>query len=369
MGEQYQQLPGILSYGVPFTNLYRCDDVDDELLKPRGQSFMALVDSGFANSTPGKAYIARLDEVGAGNIRIETGGESSKSFSNAVALDALGARFDSLLLIGGGALINLGTYYSATRPFPHHLSIVPTTTMAIADVAVGGLGLLNDDAGRKNAIRAVRDPNKIVLCDRFFEDTPLEVRSEGLVEVAKHAVVQCPSSASRFLNGFADNVTPANALDIALTGIELKGATLRLTASMNADDIEFFLSYGHLHAHAIEEIHKGSVSHGTCVAVGICIDLLLAEDLLYNQFIQTLRDSAILGRLVSLLTEDLCDQYIANYPRSGRFFAGDGKYLVLDCSIARTEWERSKSLVIERKTVSIHQISEAFASLRADLSE
>jgi 3-dehydroquinate synthetase len=249
-------------------------------------------------------------------------------------------RPDHVVMIGGGTLLNLGTYL-ATDFVPRQsgnshdgnlCTAIPTNTMSMADVALGGLGLLNAEGGEKNAYRRKRDPDSIFLFLDYVSDAPAELRREGVVEVLKHCILQRRDLIEPILRLYLEPEPDAvAAFDAAKLGLMLKSEVLELGGVLPEDDIEFLLSYGHLHAHVIEERWGGQIPHSPCVFVGLLLDLTLSDfSGLCHLMIDAARSSPLGHKLRKLMQQDLIGPYLMAYPHHGRFFASSDWYYVTD---------------------------------------
>ena len=364
-------LPGVLSYGQDFTELFVGDAGDLHQIPGMPGKSLVLLDRGVVQNSAATALMDRIGQTASEPlVRIDLdGGEAAKSIGVATDLEAQtgNQRFQHVVAIGGGAVINVATYFSGTRPWPHRLTLVPTTTMAMTDVAVGGLGLLNAADGGKNRLRVVRDPNRICcLCD-FLEGGPALVRRDGMAEVLKHALFQDRDLIQPALDAFLDeDLSPGRAFDLAVAGLDMKARLMRRLADTPSDEIEYLLSFGHLHAHAIEENHQYRVAHGLCVLIGLIIDLILggnneAADLIARN----VGRSATARPVLDILCEKQVRTNLSRYPQGGRFFVDPGHYRVTSISGLEGRADRLDRIEPERSIHDLDAIADAFGAARA----
>ena len=191
---QVRLAPGLLSNGRAVTPIMECPDLM-HVLGAAGACTLMLIDESVLEHK----ITCTIKTAAASRGRVVTlalpGGEAIKQ---PVAFESLRAQTAELnveqaILVGGGTLINLGLYWAAGGNGDFRCPacvIVPTNAMAIADVALGGLGMLNAADGTKNAWRRRRDPDGVYLYPHFLSGAPDYVRRDGLVEVLKHCLLQ-----------------------------------------------------------------------------------------------------------------------------------------------------------------------------------
>jgi 3-dehydroquinate synthetase len=369
-------LPGVQSAGRLITDVY--ENAHEfppwaELVKPRT---LVLADQAVCDCAATRAAVGALDKIGDVVVERVQAGEPLKQRPVLAALVQKVCRFapDHVVIVGGGTVINLGLFAACEfvpgRPGEAgergRCSILPTNTMAIADVALGGLGLLNGPDGHKNAERCKRDPDFIFLFSEYVENSPVDVRREGIVEVLKHCILQRePLIRDTLRRYLAADLDAEAAFAAAKLGLALKSDVMRLGAAWSEDNIEFVLSYGHLHAHVIEEHWEGRVPHSYCVFVGLLLDLLLSgADALARAMAEAARASALSARFGDLLKADVVAAYLAEYPTEGRFWAGENDYYVLNMNAQNLGRLVSANLIGHRFKVPLSSIKHAYDTIR-----
>jgi len=313
-------LPGLLSAGKPVTELLISVALDPPPAVLQARKAFVLLDAEARKSAKGNALLAALEQQEKGLVHVVSGGEGVKTRRQAedVAL-SLPDDVDHMIVCGGGATLNLGTFVAGQAPSRPALTLVPTTTMAMADVAVGGLGMLNDDEGKKNSIRVRRDPDRILIFPDFLVDAPAGVIRGGIIEGVKHAMLQSPSDGRRLLALYLDNPPNVDAcFHAALETLRLKAELLGRLDRDSEDAIERLFSYGHLHAHVIETCSQWRRPHDQCVVIGILMDLLLTEDVEFEPALRMVLGSAAAACLSPMLAPKLIDMYLAAYPDGGQ---------------------------------------------------
>lgn len=185
----------------------------------------------------------------------------------------------ALIIVGGGITLNSIGFAAATL---HRGAIpvilVPTTVMAMADVAIGSKMSLNfEHSGKhyKNLLGLYSNPSCVLLDPRFLTTLSSEQRLLGLSECMKHGLLQ---DSTLFGNVVTltkmSNPDPEGCFEAAVRTMHLKGQVLakdpwELT-------IGRLLLYGHLHATSLERATNYAVPHGRAVYWGMLVDLYLA---------------------------------------------------------------------------------------------
>lgn len=195
---------------------------------------------------------------------------------------------DSLAVFGGGTLINVANFIANNLDedsglrLPYH--VIPTTLLAVSDVALGSKGNLNVE-GTKHKLRGYRDPSAIVLNYKLLESLPPDEVRRGMAEAYKHALLQdtaypsgcdsfCPSLGIIMLVLEQRRPDPHMAMLSAFNTIFAKNYVLGLDPR-ETTWMAGLLSYGHLHAHAYEMASGFTLNHGDSVPFGMLVDVKL----------------------------------------------------------------------------------------------
>ncbi|MDD3102348.1 MAG: hypothetical protein PHE59_04370, partial [Patescibacteria group bacterium] len=98
----------------------------------------------------------------------------------------------TLVIIGGGLLLNVGAYLA--EKLSANLILFPTTVIAMADGAGGKvrINFISDNRAYKHFYKSFYEPNAIFLDKRFLESLPKKQISIGFVEIIKHGLFQSP---------------------------------------------------------------------------------------------------------------------------------------------------------------------------------
>jgi 3-dehydroquinate synthase len=193
--------------------------------------------------------------------------------------DAKIDRHSFVLAIGGGALLDLVGFASATAHRGVRHVRLPTTTLSQGD---GGVGVKNgvNFFGKKNWTGSFAVPWAVVNDFAFLESLPASIRREGIIEAIKVALIRDAA----FFEEMAGQVEGLRALDSAVLRrvIERSAALHVKHICTGGDAFELGsarpLDFGHWVAHKLEPLTEFRLSHGRAVAIGMAVDLLYARN-------------------------------------------------------------------------------------------
>lgn len=184
-----------------------------------------------------------------------------------------------LVNIGGGVICDLGGFAASTYmrgiPFIH----VPTSLLAMADAAHGGktgIDLLNF----KNMIGTFANANTVYIYPEFLNTLPKRELQSGFAEVVKHYII---ADATAFHEMWKSKLSFENNIDWKPTlqkAIHIKQSIVEQDPFEN--NIRKILNFGHTAGHAIESYflnQKNFLLHGEAVAIGMLIEIFIAEEL------------------------------------------------------------------------------------------
>ncbi|GGK33810.1 3-dehydroquinate synthase [Deinococcus malanensis] len=182
-------------------------------------------------------------------------------------------RHSYVMVIGGGAIIDMVGYAAATAHRGVRLLRVPTTVLSQNDSAVGVKNSVNA-FGKKNFLGTFAPPHA-VLNDLDFLTT-LEERdwSGGLSEAVKVALLKDPE----FFVFLEEHAQQLRARDLdAMAHAVFRCAELHVQHIGNSGDpfeagSSRPLDFGHWAAHKLEALTHHALRHGEAVAVGIALD-------------------------------------------------------------------------------------------------
>ena len=227
-------------------------------------------------------------------------------------------RRSALVLIGGGALLDLGGLAASTYMRGIATVYVPTTLLAMVDASVGGKTAI-DFLGVKNLIGSFHPAREVIVDIDFLRTLPLEELLSGYGEVVKHATLM-GGEAWREVCRIGD---PVGLMDEEWQALIEKSIAYK-TSVVEADPTEHglrrILNIGHTVGHALEAYShqnefRRTLPHGEAVVFGLLIEsyitmrqcgtskeyirqlMTLAREL-YSPFFYTCKDYPELLRLM-----------------------------------------------------------------------
>lgn len=211
---------------------------------------------------------------------------------------ALDRRNEPVIIIGGGAVLDVGAFAASIyrRGVPYIR--VPTTLLGFVDAAVGIKTAVNY-LGLKNLIGTFYEPLLVLLDQGLLRDLPSRQVRSGLGEVIKIALgcdpilfqmleTQDISNATRWLSsdGAADIITKA--IDSMLK---------QLRGNLRESDLTRLVDLGHTFSPALENGLLDPMPHGEAVS----FDLVITATIARNRDLMSTADLARLMRLMRRL--------------------------------------------------------------------
>lgn len=171
-------------------------------------------------------------------------------------------RKDTLFALGGGVTGDLTGFSAATYMRGINFVQLPTSLLAAVDSSVGGKTAI-DLQGGKNLAGAFYQPEIVVFDTDVLKSLPDEYFSDGMGEAIKYAMI-ADAGVEKLLGNTEENLE-----EIIAECIKIKRDIV------NEDEFEGgvrrILNFGHTAGHAIEKLMNYTLSHGECVAIGMCI--------------------------------------------------------------------------------------------------
>ncbi|MGE3109251.1 MAG: 3-dehydroquinate synthase [Phycisphaerales bacterium] len=258
---------------------------------PRRPRVLFVVDAGLAAADPGvidrvrrfaESRTARLDVAPAAVL--VPGGEACKNDPAVpeMILRAMGdariCRRSYVVVIGGGAVLDVAGY--AASIFHRGVRVVrmPSTTLSQDDSGVGVKAGVNR-GGVKNLVGTFWPPWAVVNDEALLETLSDEHWRSGFSEAVKVALLKDAS----FFQDIESSAPRLRARDLSAAS-----PIIRRSAALHADHIiaggdpfEFLaarpLDFGHWAAHRLEAMSRFGLTHGYAVAIGMMIDLTFAR--------------------------------------------------------------------------------------------
>ncbi len=215
---------------------------------------------------------------------VVAGGEEAKN-TDAYVTQVLKAidrnhicRHSFVVVIGGGAVIDMAGYAAAIAHRGVKLIRVPTTVLAQNDAAVGVKNGINY-FGKKNFLGTFSVPYTIINDDQFL--TTLDQRDwiAGVAEGVKVSLIK-DYRFFEFIERHAKDLRDRNSS--SMQELIYRCAELHMDhIAQGGDPFESGssrpLDFGHWAAHKLEHMTGYSVRHGEAVAIGMALDVLYAE--------------------------------------------------------------------------------------------
>lgn len=201
------------------------------------------------------------------------GGESCKSLRAFEALHRAAQeraldRDTLVVALGGGSVGDLAGFFAATHLRGLDWCPIATTSLAMADSAVGGKTAVNL-RGMKNVVGSFHQPLAVFGALEALRSLPARHRRAGLAEVAKSAMVADAALFRRLERLGAALRDPA-----APGWAEALAGACRVKARIVAKDEReagerALLNFGHSFGHALEATCRPRLLHGEAVALGM----------------------------------------------------------------------------------------------------
>jgi 3-dehydroquinate synthase len=194
-------------------------------------------------------------------------------------------RDDVFVIIGGGAIDDVGGFAASTYMRGVPLVKVPTSLEGMIDTAIGGKTALNHPRAR-NLIGTFFHPRLVWADASLLQSEPKnELRSEWS-EVVKYAMLETSLlreqvAGTSLFDQLNEHVEQLIALDKKVL-LNTIARCVALKAQVVAGDerdsgqYRIFLNYGHTIGHALEAATNYQILHGDAVAIGMAIESKLA---------------------------------------------------------------------------------------------
>jgi 3-dehydroquinate synthase len=210
---------------------------------------------------------------------------------NEVGLD----RQSFLVVIGGGAVLDMASFAAAIAHRSIRLVRLPTTVLSQADSGVAvknGVNLF----GKKNFIGTFVPPFAVINDLRFLESLDRREMISGVVEAVKVSLLRDPAFFC-YLETHIDQIADGE-LDELSFAIRRSAELHLMHICTNGDPFERGsarpLDFGHWAAHKLESITAHRLRHGEAVAIGMALDIIYSVR-------QGYLDPAVADRILVLL--------------------------------------------------------------------
>ena len=265
------------------------DAIRGEDANAADRGLIAVIDDGVTRTNPG--FSDRLRSHLEGNdlpelrevLEIE-GGEACKNHDDAVesVLRSIDVnhicRKSTVLVIGGGAVLDAAGYAAATAHRGVRLVRMPSTVLSQCDSGVGVKNGINR-FDKKNFIGTFAPPNAVVCDYDLLRSLSDRDWTSGLSEIVKIAMLKDPAL---FETIERDAERIRNREDQPSHEIIARSAELHLRhITDGGDPFELQearpLDFGHWSAHKLEQMTGFELPHGEAVSIGIALDMVYSE--------------------------------------------------------------------------------------------
>jgi 3-dehydroquinate synthase len=252
----------------------------------RRQRLFVIVDRGVERAWPelvasirgyAERHAERLEL--AGDPLVVLGGEEAKNDPDAprsvlLALAQHGIdRHSFVVIIGGGAVLDMAGFAAATAHRGVRVVRLPTTVLSQNDSGVGVKNGVNA-FGFKNFVGSFAPPYAVINDFDFLSSLSRRDRIAGMAEAVKVALVRD----ARFFTWLCENAPRLAALEPEATEHMVRQCARLHVEHIcgSGDPFEFGsarpLDFGHWAAHKLESLTEHRLRHGEAVAIGIALD-------------------------------------------------------------------------------------------------
>ncbi len=182
-------------------------------------------------------------------------------------------RKNSLIVaIGGGVTLDLVGYAASTYKRGVDVIYVPTSLLAMVDVAVGSKNTINI-GNTKNAVGTFYSPKQVIIDIDFLKTLDRRNYNNGMAEIIKHGAIKDLAIIETILNN------EYTILDLVIRSVKVKKYFIE------RDNFDFgirqSLNFGHTYGHAIEAYYNyEKYLHGEAVSIGM--NLMYQDERLFN---------------------------------------------------------------------------------------
>lgn len=200
--------------------------------------------------------------------------EQAKTLSNAekilLQLSEKGmTKKDILVVVGGGAIQDIGTLVSALYMRGVNWIYVPTTLAAMGDSCIGGKSSINVEHV-KNLVGNFYPPKKVIIDTDFCRTLPLIEFIAGISEIIKICYAHSNESFRESLQILkqSDWKHKQSSL-IKLITLSLLCKKYFVEEDEFDTGIRKLLNFGHSFGHALESASKYQIPHGVAILIGM----------------------------------------------------------------------------------------------------
>lgn len=179
-----------------------------------------------------------------------------------------------LLIIGGGAVCDLGAFAASLYRRGMPLILVPSTLLAMVDAAVGGKTAV-DHGALKNFAGTFYPADEVWICPELLSSLPARERISGAGELWKMLWLSGAKAGDAALLEFLrTGNTSRGLLSLLKRALEAKCRVVEKDP-LDQKRIREALNFGHTAGHALEAAAQGALSHGEAVLWGMAVETTL----------------------------------------------------------------------------------------------
>lgn len=185
-------------------------------------------------------------------------------------------RSQPLLVIGGGAVLDLGALAASLYRRGMPLTLVPTTLLGMVDATLGGKTAVDAELGGsllKNFAGTFYPASQVWIAPAFLATLPQRERASGAGEVYKSLWLKGGKVNTKPLEEFV-RTGKGNLEPLIRTCLELKSKFVERDP-LDDKRIREALNFGHTVGHALESLSEHS--HGECVLWGMAVESTLLK--------------------------------------------------------------------------------------------
>jgi len=207
-----------------------------------------------------------------------------------------------VVIIGGGVLGDIAGFAAGVKS--KETVYIPTTLLSMVDSSVGGKTGVNVPPWGKNQIGLFWVPTEVMVSTEWLETLPERETRSGLVECLKHALLSADLDLWQRMILLAKNKEWSKLNRDLARIVQFKVDVVARDPMEEGERV--VLNFGHTLGHALETVSyelggESPLTHGECVAVGMCYALGLSRDHCKfadaGRYIKDLRDAGLVPKL------------------------------------------------------------------------
>ncbi len=201
-------------------------------------------------------------------------------------------RTQPLLVVGGGAVLDLGALAASLYKRGMPLVLLPTTLLGMVDATLGGKTAIDMESGGqllKNFAGTFYPAQEVWVFPEFLSTLDQRERVSGAGEVLKTLWIKGGKWDAKPLFTFAaGGDASAGLLKLVRACLEFKAKVVQRDP-LDDKRIREVLNFGHTAGHALES--ASALSHGECVLWGMAVEsFLLASQPMLNQCLKAISE-------------------------------------------------------------------------------